>query len=530
MKRVLVVVLIFCLCVSACPLAVHADAPDGVERTDSRTEESPVPGVNGLADLGDGWKYYVDGQVDTSYTGLAENEYGWWYVFNGSLDLNYTGLATNENGTFYIYKGQLADWRTGCEWVNGEYCEFYNGQLTTWKTDAWVVNPSGDGQTWVAMRCGKVSPAYTGIAENENGVWYLTNGTLDFSFTGLAENPYGIWYVYKGQVADWRTGCEWVNGEYCEFYKGQLTTWKTDATLVNPSGDGQTWVAMRCGKVDPTYTGLAENENGWWYVFDGQMDFTFTGLVTNAYGTWYVYLGQLTTWIEDWARIDGTIYKVYKGQLCEWESGTYDFYGTPVIVENGVVTGPAPAVTPAPSPTPRVEPPSPVVPTPTPTPKPTATPAPTPTPHVHGWGSWTDVTAPTCTASGTQKRTCWCGASETRTVDALGHNWTTESVTEQGHWESQITGYTDGDPLYEWQDVWVGSYAVCNACGQQFTDGWSLSSHQIEAGHNGDHSAPRYESQYVLVGYEQVPVYGDVWVIDTPASTRTYCTRCGLEQ
>ena len=315
------------------------------------------PDINGLADIGDGWKYYVHGDVDTSftglayredigwwyvengainfsYTGLAENEYGWWYVTNGQLDLTYTGLATNENGTFYIYKGQFANWRTGCEWVNGEYCEFYLGQLTTWKTDATVVNPSGDGQTWVAMRCGKVDPSYTGLAYNENGWWYLTDGSLDFSFTGLVTNPYGTWFIYKGQLANWRTGYDTVNGEVYEFENGQLCEWHSELVLY-----GGEWLYLNKGHLDLHYTGLAENANGWWYVFDGHMDFTFTGLVPNEYGTWYVYLGQLTTWIEDWAWIDGTFYKIYKGQLCEWESGTYDFYGTPVIVEKGVVVG-----------------------------------------------------------------------------------------------------------------------------------------------------------------------------------------------
>ncbi len=42
----------------------------------------------------------------------------------------------------------------------------------------------------------------------------------------------------------------------------------------------------------------------------------------------------------------------------------------------------------------------------------------------HSWGSWSTTKSPTCTSSGTQKRTCSdCGDSETRTVSATGHNW-----------------------------------------------------------------------------------------------------------
>ena len=47
----------------------------------------------------------------------------------------------------------------------------------------------------------------------------------------------------------------------------------------------------------------------------------------------------------------------------------------------------------------------------------------------HQWSDWTQTTAPTCTAAGTETRTCTrrdvtgapCGATETRSVAALGH-------------------------------------------------------------------------------------------------------------
>lgn len=43
----------------------------------------------------------------------------------------------------------------------------------------------------------------------------------------------------------------------------------------------------------------------------------------------------------------------------------------------------------------------------------------------HSWGSWVTTKSPTCTTSGTQKRTCSdCGDYETRTVSATGHSWT----------------------------------------------------------------------------------------------------------
>lgn len=54
-------------------------------------------------------------------------------------------------------------------------------------------------------------------------------------------------------------------------------------------------------------------------------------------------------------------------------------------------------------------------------PKPTE-PPPTNPPHTHSWSAWTQTKAPTCTTEGTEKRSCSCGATETRIVSAPGHN------------------------------------------------------------------------------------------------------------
>ena len=56
----------------------------------------------------------------------------------------------------------------------------------------------------------------------------------------------------------------------------------------------------------------------------------------------------------------------------------------------------------------------------------------------HTYGSWTTTKAATCTASGTEKRTCTiCGKTETRTTAALGHNYAIKTVeptcTAQGY-------------------------------------------------------------------------------------------------
>ena len=41
---------------------------------------------------------------------------------------------------------------------------------------------------------------YTGLAQNENGWFYLQGGAVNFNYTGLAKNDQGVWYVRNGKV------------------------------------------------------------------------------------------------------------------------------------------------------------------------------------------------------------------------------------------------------------------------------------------------------------------------------------------
>lgn len=131
--------------------------------------------TNGLYLADDGiWHYYVNGNIDYSYTGLALNEYGWWYMTNGALDWNYTGLALNEFGWWYVNHG-------GIDW-------FYEGL---------ALNEYG----WWYVSGGCIDWDYEGLASNEYGWWYVKNGCIDWSHTGIEGNEYGCWYVVNGCIA-----------------------------------------------------------------------------------------------------------------------------------------------------------------------------------------------------------------------------------------------------------------------------------------------------------------------------------------
>lgn len=93
-----------------------------------------------------------------------------------------------------------------------------------------------------------------------------------------------------------------------------------------------------------------------------------------------------------------------------------------------------------------------------------------------------------------------------------------------------MTGYKNEDPIYDTESVWVGSTFVCNACGAEYSYAGGMSDHFDATDHNGYYAKDLYETRQIITGYEQVPVYEDVWVVDTPASSRTYCSGCGMEK
>ena len=75
--------------------------------------------------------------------------------------------------------------------------------------------------------------------------------------------------------------------------------------------------------------------------------------------------------------------------------------------------------------------------------KPTETTKPeeTTAPHTHTYSTWKIAKAPTCTASGTEQRTCACGDKQTRTVTAKGH---TEQAVKGKASTCTAEGLTDG--------------------------------------------------------------------------------------
>ena len=83
--------------------------------------------------------------------------------------------------------------------------------------------------------------------------------------------------------------------------------------------------------------------------------------------------------------------------------------------------------------------------------------------HKHAYGEWVTVANPTCTEPGEQRRSCECGETQTKQINALGHDFTIE--VERVEPTCSQPGYV----VYE-----------CNRCHQRNTLEISTLAHNYE--------------------------------------------------
>ena len=73
--------------------------------------------------------------------------------------------------------------------------------------------------------------------------------------------------------------------------------------------------------------------------------------------------------------------------------------------------------------------------------------------HEHVYGEWTVTTPATCTEAGVETRTCECGKSETREIEALGHDWNEDGICNNCG-EQKPVDPVDPDPI-DPNDPWA---------------------------------------------------------------------------
>lgn len=146
----------------------------------------------------------------------------------------------------------------------------------------------------------------------------------------------------------------------------------------------------------------------------------------------------------------------------------------------------------------------------------------------HNWSSWTTKTAATCTADGSEERTCSkCGEKEQRTTKATGHTW--DSGKESGSnitYTCKACGSTKTEQIkgnhtfgeWKWEEytytqdgvsrISHRKYRACTKCGYKETDG------------TPNHYCARGSDNHVVTTVKE-------GTCSTKATMRSTCKVCG---
>ena len=255
-----------------------------------------------LMEIGkDNWRMIVNGKVAYNYTGLGENNYGVWYLENGYISYEYTGTYTDGDGiTYFIENNRLIG--TKLVEINDIWRMVVNGRI--------IYDYTGVGQNengkWY-LENGDISYKYNGtwfngekayIIENSkvqlevrkdttrlleiNNNWRMViDGKIVYDYTGLGENDYGIWYLENGDISYDYDGIVRKDNDDYVIEKSRAITEVTRLKYIN-----DTWYMVINGKINYKYTGLCENDYGMWYMQDGELPYTYNGTIydgDNAY-------------------------------------------------------------------------------------------------------------------------------------------------------------------------------------------------------------------------------------------------------
>lgn len=230
------------------------------------------------------WYYVQYGDVQ-DYTGLADNKYGVWYIYKGVVSFNKTGIITTEAvdsakldaGEYYVANGKMSADKTGIVKSGGErYYVSKSAVVKGIEADERVVNV--DNAWYCINEDGKVFTPKDGLAENENGVWFIKDGKVDFTKKALitvdasndsptltkSADPGQKVYVSGGKFQD-ETTCVYVDKTTTTYVKNGVETTDDDKISENTvvkGTDGKFYAVQPATANNAILTtGLAKNED-----------------------------------------------------------------------------------------------------------------------------------------------------------------------------------------------------------------------------------------------------------------------------
>ncbi|MCD8021720.1 MAG: carbohydrate-binding domain-containing protein [Lachnospiraceae bacterium] len=192
--------------------------------TENTTESGSDTSANGTLALGDdgNWYYYVDGEIDTTFSGIATYDGGmffvvegqvvsganglnlynnvWYFLANGQVQTQYTGLVEYDGAWFFITSGILDTSKIGLVAYDGETFLVADGQLLVDYNGLWQNASSiGGDDKWYFLAAGKVQNVSQVVMYD--GEWFVVeNGVLASDYNGTIEYDGATFTVVAGQL------------------------------------------------------------------------------------------------------------------------------------------------------------------------------------------------------------------------------------------------------------------------------------------------------------------------------------------
>ena len=249
------------------------------------------PDLTKLVEIDGVWRMIVNGKIIYDYTGVGQNDNGMWYLENGEITYKYTDTYY-ENDNAYIIEGNRVQ-----------------AILPKDTTKLMEIN-----NIWRMVVKGKIIYDYTGLGQNDNGMWYLENGEITYKYTDTYyENDNA--YIIEGN-------------------RVQAILPKDTTKLMEINN---IWRMVVKGKIIYDYTGLGKNDNGTYYIEKGDISYKYNGLYKDSTGDYVIEKSKVVTGTK-LIEIDNTWRMVVNGKI------VYDYTGVGQngngmwYLENGEIT------------------------------------------------------------------------------------------------------------------------------------------------------------------------------------------------
>jgi len=213
--------------------------------TDADTTYSNI-NLNGYTLYVNGTALEITSDADSTSDGTLAlgNDGNWYYYVNGEIDTTFTGIASYNSGLFFVVEGAVAQDANGLNLYN---------------------------DVWYYLACGQVQTQYTGLVQYDDAWFFITEGILDTSKNGLVPYDDATFLIADGQLLTsyngvWQNASS-ISGDDLWYF---IAAGKVQAVSQVVMYDNE-WFVVEDGVLASDYNGTIEYDGATFTVVAGQL-------------------------------------------------------------------------------------------------------------------------------------------------------------------------------------------------------------------------------------------------------------------